>query len=78
MDVIGEVVVYPAGIPEVGNLDTDNVAGLHVVGLALLAGRREGCGRLVQRDARHFPRQQIRRLFPLFLVLLCAVRTGFW
>src|SRR4051812_33781679 len=48
LNVIGEVVVYPAGIPEVGNLDTDNVAGLHVVGLALLAGCREGRGRLVQ------------------------------
>lgn len=77
LDVVGKVVVYPAGIPEIGNLDADDVAGLHVVGLALLACRREGRGGLVQRDARHFPRQEIRRLFPLFLVLLGVVRPRF-
>jgi hypothetical protein len=39
LDVVGEVVVDPAGVPEVGNLDADDVAGLHILGLALLARR---------------------------------------
>jgi hypothetical protein len=70
LDIVGEVVVDPASVPEVGNLDADNVAGLHVVCLALLAGRRERRRALVQRDARDFPRQDIGRPFSRLLVFL--------
>jgi hypothetical protein len=73
LDIVGEVVVDPASVPEVGNLDADDVAGLHVVCLALLAGRREWRRALVQRDARNFPRQDIRRPFSRLLVLFGVI-----
>ena len=40
LDVIGEVVVGPAGVAQVRNLDADNVKGVRVLGFALLARRR--------------------------------------
>lgn len=78
LDVVGEVVVDPAGIAEVGDLDADDVTSLHIVGLALLACRRKRRGSLVQRDARDLFGQNIGRFFPLFLALLCAVGPWFW
>lgn len=41
LDVVCEVVVHPARVSEICNLDTDNVK-LHVVHVALVATR--GCG----------------------------------
>lgn len=39
LDVVGEVMIDPAGIAQVRNLDTDKLKRLRVLGLTLLAGR---------------------------------------
>lgn len=52
LNVVCKVVVHPAGVAEVGDLDADDVRGVGVFGLALLAC---GGGRgLVEGDARDF------------------------
>jgi hypothetical protein len=38
LDIVGEVVIDPAGISKVGNLDADDVAPCRLIDLALIAG----------------------------------------
>lgn len=37
LDIVGEVMVDPAGITQIRNLDADNVKRMSVLGFALLA-----------------------------------------
>lgn len=53
------MVVHPAGVAEIGNLDANDLEVETIVfSLALLAGGRRGRGRgLVERNSRHFLRE---------------------
>lgn len=57
LDIICEVMIDPAGVSQIRNLDADDVERVGILCLALLArGGRRASARLVKRDARHFPR----------------------
>ena len=58
LDVVGEVMVDPARVPQVSNLHADYVPDGLVVGLSLLAGRR----RLIEGDARYFTRKEVSEM----------------
>jgi hypothetical protein len=61
LDIVGEVVIHPTCVTEIGNLDVDDIQSVSVVRLALVAGRGR-TARLVKRNAGYLPAKHVAEL----------------